>query len=246
MLHAALPATGVRSTSSGAFSLLGAPIGPPACCEAYTMTERVEKARPLFAELASLLDAQTTLLLLHHCAAFCALPSLPESRRLGSTSAPFHAFDAEVRACLAHLCTGPRSLRRLGTRPLSPRCSSPLAMRQLPTSPPSPPLASRAPQAQDRAVFAELLVPLACGSACLLPLPILPPPCVTGWPTVMATTPAAALAGGDRVKSHNRLRAVVQLAAWGLNSKGPACSPSDPLPISRCSAPFPTCLSMSN
>ena len=44
---------GVKTNASGAFSLLGAPIGPPAFCEAYTIKERVEKARPLLAELAS-------------------------------------------------------------------------------------------------------------------------------------------------------------------------------------------------
>ena len=59
----AFPA-GVKLNSSGAFSFLGAPIGPPAFCEAFTMTERVDKARPLFRELAVLPDAQTALLLL--------------------------------------------------------------------------------------------------------------------------------------------------------------------------------------
>ena len=84
----------VKTNASGAFSLLGAPIGPPAFCEAYTIKERVEKARPLLAELASLPDPQTALLLLRHCAAFCRIAYASRVTPPGQHITALHAFDA--------------------------------------------------------------------------------------------------------------------------------------------------------
>ena len=102
----AFPA-GVRVNSSGAFSFLGAPVGPPAYCEAFTMAERVEKARPLLRELATLPDTQTGLLLLRHCASFCRIAYSSRVTPPGLHRDSLEAFDSDVRKCLEHMCTGP-------------------------------------------------------------------------------------------------------------------------------------------
>ena len=97
----------MRVNSSGAFSLLGAPIGGPPFTEAFTQAERVEKVRPLLQALSRLQDPQTGLLLLRHCASFCkmvfALRVTPPTL-LGQAPAN---FDNEVRGCPEQLCTGP-------------------------------------------------------------------------------------------------------------------------------------------
>ena len=98
---------GVRVNSSGAFSILGDPVGQQAFCEAFTTKERVEKARPLLTELAALPDAQTALLLLRHCACFCRVADASRVTPPGLHSTALDAFDAGVRACLEHMCTGP-------------------------------------------------------------------------------------------------------------------------------------------
>ena len=98
---------GVQVNSRGAFSFLGAPIGPPAYCEAFCLAERVEKAKPLLALLATLPDPQTALLLLRHCASFCRVAY---SARVTPPSLHCNAlavFDGAVRACLESVCTGP-------------------------------------------------------------------------------------------------------------------------------------------
>ena len=98
---------GVQVNGRGAFSFLGAPIGPPAYCEAFCLAERVEKAKPLLALLATLPDPQTALLLLRHCASFCRVAY---SARVTPPSLHCNAlavFDGAVRACLESVCTGP-------------------------------------------------------------------------------------------------------------------------------------------
>ena len=71
------------------------------------MPERVEKARPLLQELAALPDVQTALLLLRHCASFCRVAYSLRVTPPGVHANALRAFDAEVRACLEAVCTGP-------------------------------------------------------------------------------------------------------------------------------------------
>ena len=145
---------GVQVNSRGAFSFLGAPIGPPAYCEAFCLAERVEKAKPLLALLATLPDSQTALLLLRHCASFCRVAY---SARVTPPSLHCNAlavFDGAVRACLESVCTDPlaaeawvqctlaTSVGGLGLR----RCAWPAGTRLPRTSPrlsALPPPASR-------------------------------------------------------------------------------------------------------
>jgi len=102
----AFPA-GVQVNPTGAFSFLGAPIGPATYCEAFSMAERVEKARPLLRELAALPDVQTGLLLLRHCASFCRIAYSSRVTPPGAHRMSLASFDADVRGCLEHMCTGP-------------------------------------------------------------------------------------------------------------------------------------------
>ena len=67
----------------------------------------------------------------------------------------------------------------------------------------------------------------SCASACLLPLVMPRAPCVMEWPTATAR---CCPCGGDGVKRHNRLRAVVAaraqaagLMVWGWRSRSLAC-----------------------
>ena len=62
---------GIVFNGSGAFSLLGAPVGNGTFSDAFTTTKRVEAAVPLLQAIAELGDPQTGLLLLRERASFC-------------------------------------------------------------------------------------------------------------------------------------------------------------------------------
>ena len=98
---------GIKVTSSGSFSLLGAPIGTAAYCEAHTIRERVETAHPLLQALAELPDPQTALLLLRHCAGYCKVVYTTRVTPPALLGTALDCFDAAVRQCLEAFCTGP-------------------------------------------------------------------------------------------------------------------------------------------
>lgn len=98
---------GLPFNQTGAFTLLGAPIGAAAYCESHTQSERVDKSLPLLEALATLGDAQTALLLLRHCASYCRLVYTTRATPTLGLGRALEGFDAAVRACLEAACTGP-------------------------------------------------------------------------------------------------------------------------------------------
>ena len=98
---------GVPLNQSGAFDLLGAPIGDDVFCNTYTHTERVAKALPLLEALAVLPDPQVVLMLLRHCAGYCRLVYSTRTTPPTGPGPAFLAFDTAVRDCLEAACSGP-------------------------------------------------------------------------------------------------------------------------------------------
>ena len=98
---------GLTVDRSGAFTLLGAAIGNSTFCTAHTQLHRVDASKPLLEALGALDDPQTGLLLLRECASFCKVAYSARVTPPALHIAALSAFDAEVRACLETLCTGP-------------------------------------------------------------------------------------------------------------------------------------------
>ena len=98
---------GMPFNQSGAFSLLGAPIGDAGFCNEFTAAERVNKALPLVEELAVLGDAQTTLLLLRQCASYCRMVYSTRVTPPMGLAPALQSFDTAVRGCLEAGCSGP-------------------------------------------------------------------------------------------------------------------------------------------
>ena len=92
---------------SGAFSLLGAPIGDAGFCNEFTAAEWVNKALPLLEELAVLDDAQTTLLLLRQCASYCRMVYSTRVTPPRGLAPALQSFDTAVHGCLEAGCSGP-------------------------------------------------------------------------------------------------------------------------------------------
>jgi hypothetical protein len=93
--------------AAGAFALLGAPIGPAAFWQPAHSQSRVASAKPLLQALAALPDAQTSLLLLRQCAAFCKVAYAAWVTPTSAIADALLAFDGEVLKCLEAACTGP-------------------------------------------------------------------------------------------------------------------------------------------
>jgi len=98
---------GLTVDRSGAFTLLRAAIGNSTFCTAHTQLHRVDASKPLLEALGALDDPQTGLLLLRECASFCKVAYSARVTPPALHIAALSAFDAEVRACLETLCTGP-------------------------------------------------------------------------------------------------------------------------------------------
>ena len=113
---------GVKLNRTGAFSLLGAPVGNTAFCEAHAQTKRVEASAPLLQALAELGDPQTGLLLLRQCASFCKVAYATRVTPPLLHCQAMDAFDGQVRACLERLCTGPLSAEAWEQSSLSTSC----------------------------------------------------------------------------------------------------------------------------
>ena len=98
---------GMPFNQSGAFSLLGAPIGDAGFCNEFTAAEWVNKALPLLEELAVLDDAQTTLLLLRQCASYCRMVYSTRVTPPRGLAPALQSFDTAVHGCLEAGCSGP-------------------------------------------------------------------------------------------------------------------------------------------
>jgi len=82
--------------AAGAFALLGAPIGPAAFWQPAHSQSRVASAKPLLQALAALPDAQTSLLLLRQCAAFCKVAYAAWVTPTSAIADTWLPFDGEV------------------------------------------------------------------------------------------------------------------------------------------------------